>query len=181
MKLLVTQLHEGENAFSFDSQKDAWLRDVVGAVRGQGHEVPGTMQVEMRLTKLEPDYYLRGRLRFQVKQACARCADVFPLPIDHAFDVALAHVTQHGVKKARPETIAEESEELDINFFEGPEVDLAPIVQEQFFLSLPYQSLCSDTCQGICQRCGKNRNVGDCGCAPVTKPNPFSVLQDYKL
>ena len=184
MKLLVTQLHEGENTFSFDSQKDGWLREVIAQVEKQGYKLQGDMKVDMQLTKLEPDYYLRGKIRFPVEQTCARCADTFRMPIDHAFDVALAHVAHghdsRGVK-SRAEALAEESEELDINFFEGPEIDLSPIVQEQFFLSLPYQSLCKTDCKGICQRCGKNLNAGDCGCPPLAKPNPFSVLQEFKL
>lgn len=178
MKLLVTQLAEGENAFRFSSEKDGWLADVVTHVRAKGYDVKSNLDVDANLTKLEPDYYLRGQMRFEIEQTCARCAENFVLPIRHAFEVALAHVSTAKVSR---DALSEESEELDVNFFEGPEIDLGPIVQEQFFLSLPYQSLCRPGCRGVCQRCGKNLNGGECGCSKASPLSPFSVLQDLKV
>lgn len=149
------------------------MDELAHRVTKQGYVLKAPMAIDVQLTKLEPDYYLRGTMGFAVEQSCARCAEAFSLPISHPFNVALAHVS-HG--KARSPELTEESEELDINFFEGNEIDLSPIIEEQFFLSLPYQSLCKEDCKGICQQCGKNKNVSDCAC--VARPtNPFSVLQ----
>ena len=178
MKLPITKLNEGENPFDFDSYRDGWLREVVHRVEKQGYRVEGKLSAKLNLTKLEPDYYLKGRLDFDVHQQCARCAEGFALPIHHSFDVALAHVSQ---VKIRGSELTEESEELDINFFEGHEIDLTPIIEEQFFLSIPYQAVCKTDCQGMCQSCGKNLNNGPCTCAQASKVNAFSVLQDYKL
>lgn len=177
MKLLISQLLEGENAFQFNSAKEGWVTDVIHRVEKRGYQVNGPMLIDLRLTKLEPDYYLRGQLVFNIQQTCARCAENFPMPIRQPFEIALAHISNAKVNKVG---LSEESEELDVNFFEGNEIDLSPIVEEQFFLSIPYQSLCRPDCKGMCQQCGSNRNTVDCKCGSITPPNPFSVLQQLK-
>jgi uncharacterized protein len=44
-------------------------------------------------------------------------------------------------------------------------IDLAPLVRELSLLALPIKVLCRPDCQGLCQECGANLNLGDCGCA----------------
>ncbi len=177
MKLVVTQLIEGESSFHFSSEKDAWIRQIIKNVREQGSLVNGDLKLDVQVTKLDPDYYLRGKMAFEVEQNCARCAETFPLEINHGFAVALA---QTGRGKAATPKLSEESDELDVHFFEGHEIDLAPIAQEQIFLSLPYQSLCGQECKGVCQKCGTNLNQSGCGCPATQELNPFSVLQKYQ-
>ena len=178
MKLLITQINEGENHLQFQSDNEGWLKDVAQHLQNDGHELAQPIRADLRLTKLEPDYLLRGNLQFSVIQNCSRCAEPFPLAITHGFDVALAHVTQNPRGRAL-ERLSEESEALDVQFFEGNEIDLKPIVQEQFFLSLPYQAVCKVDCKGVCQHCGRNLNLkADCGCAPANPLNPFALLRE---
>ena len=174
MKLLVSQMIEGETAFHFVSDKDGWVREVLHRVEKRGYHVLETMRLDVKLTKFEPDYYLRGQLQFDIEQTCARCADNFKMPVQHRFDVALAHVS---VPKVNRFALSEES---DVNFFEGNEIDLAPLVEEQFFLSIPYQAFCNPGCKGMCQKCGQNLNGGACDCLKANPLTPFSVLQEYK-
>ena len=178
MKLSISKLKERDNPFQFQSHKDGWVREIIHRLRGRGFEVEGEIQIQMNITKLEPDYYMRGNLSLSLQQTCARCAELFSLPIQHAFDIALAHVTQ---VKARTNELADESDALDVNYFEGNEIDLSPMIEEQFFLSIPYQSVCKADCLGICQLCGRNLNHSMCTCKQSDKLNPFSVLAGVKL
>jgi uncharacterized protein len=178
MKLQISQLHEGENPFRFDSEKDVWLKDVVNQVEKEGYKVLTPLKSELSLTKLEPDFYLKGSLNFSVEQNCARCAEAFPLKVQHPFAIALARSQSAKVQKT---SLTEESEELDVNFFEGKEIDLNPILGEQFFLSIPYQSLCRADCKGVCQECGVNLNTVKCGCTPTIGINPFAALESFQL
>lgn len=176
MKLAVTQLAEGDSQFTFNSQKDAWVREVMKSVAADGYTLKSDLNVDVQVTKLEPDYYVRGNLAFQVEQTCARCAEAFPLPLTHPFAVAMAHQNHRTPKTA----LAEESDELDIHFFEGKEIDLEPIVREQFVLSIPYQSLCAPDCKGVCQKCGTNLNMKVCGCPKGDGFSPFTVLEQLQ-
>jgi uncharacterized protein len=177
MKLMVSQMAEGENSFHFDSLQDKWLAEAVVGWQSREMQVEGPVVVDVKVTKLEPDYYLKGKLGMTLRLACARCAESFTSPVQHGFDLALAHVAQ---ARGRQVTLAEESEELDISFFEGNELDIEPLLAEQFVLSLPYRALCRPDCRGMCQRCGKNLNLGDCGCRAENPLNPFAVLKNIK-
>jgi len=177
MKLQISQMVEGENPFHFESDKDGWVKDVLHHVEKQGYHVQGNLTLDLNITKLEPDYYMRGRLSFKVSQICSRCAEAFPLPLNFPFEMGFVHAAN---VKSQESAASEESEELDVNFFEGNEIDLSPIVEEQFFLSIPYQALCKPDCNGICQQCGQNLNFSQCNCKKEIAENPFSVLQRLK-
>ncbi len=43
-------------------------------------------------------------------------------------------------------------------------LDLAELVTTDILLSLPSKYLCKGDCQGLCQKCGHNLNLGDCDC-----------------
>lgn len=178
MKIGLAQIKTGENPFRDSSQQPGWAKDLVARVAAQGTRIVGPLAVEMVLTKLEPDYYLKGRMEFTVEQACGRCAESFTLPIQHPFELGLAHIKGQG--RGSSDALSEESEELDIHFFEGNELDLGPVLEEQVFLSLPYAPICRTTCRGICQGCGKDLNTGDCRCKKIKALNAFSALAGYK-
>ena len=43
-------------------------------------------------------------------------------------------------------------------------LDVDEFVYSEVILDLPSKHLCNDTCKGICFKCGKNLNEGECGC-----------------
>ena len=53
-----------------------------------------------------------------------------------------------------------------VGYYEGDRLDLGEVIREQVLLGLPLKPLCREDCQGLCPRCGKNRNAGPCGCTP---------------
>jgi uncharacterized protein len=175
MRIVVSRLKEGDNPLSFSTLRDEWIKIVVAKLRQQGYPVQGDLEVNLNLTKIEPDYYMRGKLQFTVEQPCARCAEAFPLAVDQSFHLALAHVQKVPI---HPTSLSEESDELDVTYFDGNEIELVPIVQEQFVLSIPYQPLCSPTCRGLCQKCGKNLNRSTCQCDLTEKISSFSILKE---
>jgi uncharacterized protein len=174
---MISQLKEGENKLHFDSGRDVWVKEVIQRVEQQGYKFETPLSVDGNLVKLEPDYYLKGNLRCTVQHTCGRCAESFPLVLDSNFDIAFAHVKHDRAKTAR---LTDESDEIDINFFEGNEIDLGPVLEEQFFLGIPYQAICTATCKGLCQRCGTNLNAGNCECRGGNPVSPFSVLKNIK-
>ncbi|MBY0370727.1 DUF177 domain-containing protein [bacterium] len=179
MKLGLAQLKTGENAFLFSSQNDPWLRDLEKALAEQCVKITSGLNAQVMLTKLEPDYFLKGALQFEVKQVCGRCAESFSLPVLHGFELGLAHV-QNTARGQLKDSVSDESEELDIVYFEGQEVDLSPILEEQVLLSLPYAPICRPDCKGICQSCGSDLNQGQCQCKKTNPLNAFAALAQYK-
>lgn len=43
-------------------------------------------------------------------------------------------------------------------------LDVDEFVYSEVILDLPSKHLCNDNCKGICFKCGKNLNEGECGC-----------------
>ena len=43
-------------------------------------------------------------------------------------------------------------------------VDLSPAIREEIILDYPIKPLCRQNCQGLCVKCGKNKNEGGCNC-----------------
>lgn len=177
MKLPISRIEEGDNKLHFESARDGWVKQLITQIGDKGYRITGPLSIDMNLTKLEPDYYLRGKLETEIEQPCARCAESFKLPIGHSFELGLAHVSH---QKAQDPLLSEESEELDVIYFEGPDIDVGAVIEEQFFLSIPYQAVCKESCLGLCQQCGKNRNLGPCECSKGMENSPFSVLKQLK-
>lgn len=43
-------------------------------------------------------------------------------------------------------------------------LDVTDDIRQEILLTYPVQFLCSEECKGLCVRCGKNLNQGDCEC-----------------
>lgn len=43
-------------------------------------------------------------------------------------------------------------------------IDLKPNIREEIILDYPIKPLCSNSCKGLCLKCGNNKNEGGCNC-----------------
>ncbi|OGX26980.1 MAG: hypothetical protein A3J51_06270 [Omnitrophica WOR_2 bacterium RIFCSPHIGHO2_02_FULL_45_21] len=46
-------------------------------------------------------------------------------------------------------------------------VDLSEDIRQEIILDYPLKPLCKSSCKGLCVKCGKNLNEGDCKCVSV--------------
>ena len=57
-------------------------------------------------------------------------------------------------------------------------LDIDEQLVEELLMEFPMRFLCSDSCKGICQKCGQNLNLADCGCASKKEIDPrLAILQ----
>lgn len=82
---------------------------------------------------------------------CARCMKEFETDINYTVDEDFMQ---------GDDTV----EEDDIILFSGTEIELDEIVSNAFLMNVSGKYLCSDDCKGLCPKCGKDLNEGDCGC-----------------
>jgi uncharacterized protein len=54
--------------------------------------------------------------------------------------------------------------DLDIGYYYGGEIETNDVVLEAAILELPISVYCSESCRGLCLKCGKDLNSGGCGC-----------------
>jgi uncharacterized protein len=55
-------------------------------------------------------------------------------------------------------------------------LDPEPMVRDAVLLSMPFSPLCRPDCLGLCERCGGDRNLGECTCLPEDRDPRWAVL-----
>ncbi len=89
--------------------------------------------------------------RFDYQRSCDRCGEQCTVEQNMNFAHKLA------------QTLVDEGND---DYIETPDftIELDEVVISDILLSLPQKFLCSEDCKGLCSKCGKNLNLGDCGC-----------------
>jgi len=99
-------------------------------------------------------------VRARLSLTCARCLEEFTFSVASRLDMQLL-----PRRKAPGDPEVElKTEEMDIYYFEGEEIDTDPYVFEEIMLNIPVKALCAESCKGICPSCGKNLNIEECRC-----------------
>jgi len=101
----------------------------------------------------------------------------FSYPISSTFELTLLPLKESPTGEETE--LAEE--DMESNFYQGGEIRLSEIACEQIFLEIPFNPLCRDDCKGLCSICGKDLNLGSCGCVQEVFGSGFSALQKLKL
>jgi uncharacterized protein len=134
--------------------------------------IPVGLGVQVEYYRAGLDVFFHGSLRGQVRGTCARCLEEYSFGVDHPFVFVLApRVAAVGGTQLS-------SDDLALSYYEGEEIDLTPLVHEQLILALPTRPLCSESCRGLCARCGANLNAGSCACPAADPADPrLAVLR----
>jgi DUF177 domain-containing protein len=141
------------------------LNDRLG--RGpRDYRIPEGLGVEVEYYRSGLDVFFRGALHGEVLGTCSRCLEEYSFGLDHPFVFVLTPRAAAGTESARLSP-----DDLALSFYEGDAIDVTPLVHEQAILALPTRPLCSETCRGLCPRCGVNFNTGACSC-PAPTPDP---------
>jgi len=118
------------------------------------------IEYELMVTKSGDGVWVEGPVRGLLSMSCARCLEEFALSVDSALDIMLLPKEKGPIA---PE-VELQTNEMNLYYFEGEEIDLDPYVYEEVMLNLPIKALCSEACKGMCPSCGKNLNIEDCHC-----------------
>jgi uncharacterized protein len=115
---------------------------------------------ELLFESLVDGILVSGSLEGSVELVCARCLK----PTESRFTVEVRELFALGAT-------------LDDDEYPVAEgmVDLEPMIRDAVLLAMPFAPLCVPDCLGLCERCGGDRNVGECTCAPEADPR-WSVL-----
>ncbi|MDO5123439.1 MAG: DUF177 domain-containing protein [Eubacteriales bacterium] len=65
------------------------------------------------------------------------------------------------------------------DYIETPDyrLELDEVVTSDVLLELPLKFLCSDDCKGLCTKCGKDLNEGECSCDKRVVDPRFEILK----
>ena len=134
----------------------------------QGDPVPANpLRVAGRLSSAGSGrFYWHGKLSGDVTIPCRRC---------------LVDATVHVQDEAHvifAEKGSEEAEDPDVYVLDerSHQLDLRPVVREQWMLSVPAYVVCREECKGLCPTCGKDLNSGPCDC-PAARDSRWDALR----
>ena len=121
-----------------------------------GVSFPSPMKVEGEITNTAG--YMRMCLSMSVdyQTACARCLK----SVSGSFSLDLE-------KTVAPRDVLGDLDEDkldDYAIIEDGFLDMDAPLLEQLEMEFPARFLCKDDCKGLCQRCGKDLNTGECDC-----------------
>jgi len=76
------------------------------------------------------------------------------------------------------EADSEEAEDPDVHVLDerSHDLDLRPVVREQWLLNVPSYAVCRAECKGLCSTCGKDLNEGPCAC-PESRDARWDALR----
>ena len=146
MKIKISNLSDGIHNFNFDEP-------VVDA----GLEEPffGNISVDVELNKMHSQIVLNAKLSFQIEFECDRCMKNSNSTLTSSYKM----VYLLGTKP-------EDTEAINLTYLpaDADKIILDNDVRDYALLAIPMKKLCSEDCKGLCVKCGKDLNEGECGC-----------------
>ena len=156
MKLDLRPLLAGDRLLEFDYELslDIDSEDTGSYLSGVGF--PSPMKVSGEITNTAG--YMRMTLTMSVDYVaqCARCL----APVTGQFTLDLE-------KTVAPRNLLGDLDEDKLDEFaiiEDGFLDMDEQLREQLEMEFPMRFLCREDCKGLCPKCGKNLNEGECNC-----------------
>ncbi len=145
--------------------RDVKRSEALEGLEGELARADDPVRMELRLESVVEGILVSGRLRGSIRYSCARCLK----PGEAEFDLEVTELFSEGAT-------ADDDEAYPVD--EGS-IDLEPMVRDAVLLGLPFSPLCRPDCLGLCERCGGDRNLGECSCGPELDPRwaPLAGLE----
>jgi len=100
--------------------------------------VGGEIDIDGRLESVHEGILVTANVQSEAKTECSRCLDPLLLEVDVEFQELFAY----SLTDEDDLVITDES------------IDLEQVVRDAVVLSLPFQPICSEDCEGLCVDCG---------------------------
>ena len=94
-------------------------------------------------------------------------------------DRCLKPLKKHFVFQFSHILIAEIREDESDDYIQAPDykLDTVSLLRDDILLELPSKFLCKESCKGLCPKCGKNLNEGECSCSTKETDPRLAVLK----
>jgi uncharacterized protein len=162
MKIKISNLSEGTHKFRF--------LEPVNTV-GLGSPFEGDVEVDAELKKTHDQLILDSAISVNASFECDRCT----APVKR-----LLHADYKMVYLSGMEPVESESDNIIYLPSEADVIDISNDVRDFSILAVPMKSLCRDDCRGLCSKCGKNLNDGDCQCSKDETDSRWLPLMELK-
>ena len=169
MKLDLRPLLAGDRLLKIDYELmlDTDPEDTASILYGVSFPSPMKVTGDITNTAGYMRMTLDATLNYEAK--CARCLS----DVKGSFAFSL----EKTVAPREMLSDLDEDKQDDYAIIEDGFLDIDEQLYEQLEMEFPLRFLCLEDCKGLCQRCGKNLNEGECNCAKVEIDPRMAPLQ----
>lgn len=156
--MTVRAIHVRDLLESPGATKKVHVDEPVEGLHTELADVPADLSLEgdLLLESVVEGIYVTGSVAGRMTLTCARCLREF----GSDFDIEMAELFHRD-----PGPDDDYALEADLT------LDPEPMVRDAVVLQMPFSPLCRPDCKGLCERCGGDRNLGECTCAePAADP-----------
>jgi uncharacterized protein len=169
MKLNLAAFGEAAREVAFEARPEE-----IELVPPAGFDVrfAETVRVDLRGHRVGEEFFVRGEAKSPGAFTCVRCLAEFVREVTCTVDLVIHRVST-------PQTGGLDSD----TYVEVPlgtsEYNLAPFVREGLILAVPDTPHCREECQGLCSRCGVNKNEETCTCSDTDPDSRWDALKQF--
>lgn len=145
-----------DSGFPFDTQVDGVVFTKPVSVTGALVNMGGYISLDVTVSA-------------QYDTECARCLK----PLSRTFETSFSRTV---VRKGELVNTSEEDADEYIEIVDGM-LDVETAAAEQLMMEFPMREVCSEECKGLCFKCGKDLNEGDCDCPKKEIDPRLAILQ----
>ncbi len=131
---------------------------------------------ELHLNLIAEKVHIKGEINVVLQLFCSRCLEPFNFPIKATMDFMLVP----RWLGPQTEALRLKREDMEVEFFDGVEINIDQAVAEQIFLNVPMKPICKPDCKGLCPICGTNLNKGRCSCGRPRFSPFYEAMQQLK-
>ncbi len=146
MFIKISNLRDGEYFYQFNEP-----------VEEIELEIPfyNNFSAAVKLSKIHNQIILDAELSANANFECDRCASLFSKEVKANYKMVYLFSSN-----------GEETDSLNITYLpvDSDKISLAGDFRDYLVLAIPMKKLCKDECKGLCYKCGKDLNEGECGC-----------------
>lgn len=113
----------------------------------------------VEVIRTQKGFFVEGTVESQLGLECVRCLSPFTSPVTLEVEETF-RLPGASPRLGAPYAVSEDGE-----------LDLAPLLRELAWISIPMKPLCDLDCKGLCPHCGVNLNEESCNCEE-TKVDP---------
>lgn len=113
-------------------------------------------------------------VKLDIEATCSRCLTKYQQPLRIPF-------AEREFSVDLPEAESLPGEDLFFIDKRTWKISLLEMVRQEILLHFPSIPVCSVSCKGLCDQCGKNLNLAICSCPRSTeeKEKPLKILKDF--
>ncbi len=147
MKIKISNLSDGVHTFNFNEPVTEINLD---------KPFLGNIKVTVKLAKMNNQIILDTEILLNADFECDRCTSQFSSIVKNSYRT----VYLFG-QEMQPDEIS------DITYLpvDADKIDITDDIRDYAVLAVPMKKLCKEDCKGLCARCGKDLNEGECNCA----------------